>query len=368
MIKINYPKDRNTFHKKYIKELGINNKKRRYFYRIMSYTKLRRFNLNSLDYILLAPFEELSNIVFSNTLTDKELKTLKNFFNYDYNSKNKFQPKIKSFFEKELVIKTCYFCNIDFINSFSDMNDYHNAVDFLKRADENELCKIQGISDKTAKQIKSKRAKIFTLRKIRNSKNIIKNIKTMMLKEKYSHFTLDHVLDKGSFPLLGLSLYNFVPSCYSCNSKFKRAEKLVENSTKVCLSPTSDKFSFEDDVKFKLYFHNKKNISSIQDKNDYILDFSYSKNQNEYEKYIDIFKLKGRYIFHKDEVISLLKKKERYSTSQLDEISNIVQTSSEQIKRDIFGKELFESDIQNTSMTKFKQDIAKDIGLISESS
>ena len=64
----------------------------------------------------------------------------------------------------------------------------------------------------------------------------------------------------------------------------------------------------------------------------------------------------------------MLKKKERYSVSQLDEISSIVKISSEQIKKDIFGKELFESNIQDMSMTKFKQDIAKDIGLISESS
>jgi hypothetical protein len=153
-----------------------------------------------------------------------------------------------------------------------------------------------------------------------------------------------------------------VPSCYSCNSKFKGNDSLGY------LSPTSDNFSFSDDVKFKLYFHNKKDTSTIQDKNDYILDFSYSKNQNEYEKYIDIFKLKGRYIFHKDEVINLLKKKERYSASQLDEISSIVKISSEQIKKDIFGKELFESNIQDMSMAKFKQDVAKDIGLISESS
>ncbi|MCG3687028.1 hypothetical protein L5F35_12485 [Aliarcobacter butzleri] len=42
--------------------------------------------------------------------------------------------------------------------------------------------------------------------------------------------------------------------------------------------------------------------------------------------------------------------------------------SSEQIKKDIFGKELFESNIQDMSMAKFKQDVAKDIGLISKSS
>lgn len=364
MIKINYPPDKNTFHKKYIQKLGITIKIRRDFYRLMTYTNLKRFNINNLDYILLAPFEELINIVYFDTLTDKELKVLKSFFNYDHSSKNKFQPKIKSFFEKELAIKTCYFCNMDFVNSFEDRNDYHSFEDFIKRADKKDLIKLKGIGDKRSDTIILGRNNF-------NSSTIIQSLLTnnseIKLKEKYSHFTLDHVLDKGSHPLVALSLYNFVPSCYSCNSKFKGTKQFINTSSMAYLSPTSDKFSFSDDVKFKLYFHNTKDISTIQDKNDYILDFSYSKNQSEYENYIDTFKLKGRYIFHKNEVINLLKKKERYSTSQLDEISDIVHISSEQVKKDIFGKELFESNI-DMSMAKFKQDIAKDIGLSSEGS
>lgn len=365
MIKINYPPDRDAFHKKYIQELGINRKTRLKFFKLMNNTSLKKFNINYLDYLLIAPFEKLINIVFSNTLTPRELKALKLFFNYDHSSKNKFQPKVKSFFEKELTIKTCYFCNMDFVNSFEDRNDYHNFEDFIKRANKKELMKIKGIGDEKSKAIIAQRNDIDNSRLIQN---LLKKHNEIVLEKKYSHFTLDHLLDKGSYPLVALSLYNFVPSCYSCNSKFKGTKQFINNSSMAYLSPTSDKFSFEEDVKFKLYFHNAKDISVIQDKNDYILDFSYSKNQDEYEKYINTFKLKGRYIFHKDEVINLLKKKERYSTSQLDEISSIVNVSSEQVKKDIFGKELFENNIQDMSMTKFKQDIAKDIGLISESS
>ncbi len=361
MIKINYPLNRDAFHKKYIQELGINRKTRLKFFKLMNNTSLKKLNINSLDYLLLAPFQKLSNIVFSNTLTPRELKALKLFFNYDHSSKNKFQPKIKSFFEKELTIKTCYFCNIDFVNSFEDRDDYHNFTDFIKRADKKELMKLKGIGTTKADIIIAERSDLANSTVIQT---LIRNNHGINIEEKYSHFTLDHVLDKGNHPLLALSLYNFVPSCYSCNSKFKGTKQFIDKSSMAYLSPTSDNFSFSDDVKFKLYFHNTKNILTIQNKNDYILDFSYAKNQNEYENYIDTFKLKGRYIFHKDEVIRLLKKKERYSVSQLDEISNVVKISSEQIKKDIFGKELFESNIQDMSMAKFKQDIAKDIGLI----
>lgn len=361
MIKINYPEDRFTFHKKYINALKINQKHRKYFYRLMSWTNLKRLNINYLDYVLLTPFEELLNIVFSYTFTSKELEKIKLFFNYDYNSKYKFQPKIKSFFEKELKVKTCYFCNIDFVNSFEDRNDYHNFTDFIKRAKKADLLKIKGIGEKKADKIISERIDINNSQIIQS---LISKNSSIKLEDKYSHFTLDHILDKGSHPLIALSLYNFVPSCYSCNSKFKGSKQFINNPSMGYLSPTSDKFSFNDDVKFKLYFHNNKDISKIQNTNDYLLDFSYSKNQKEYEKYIDTFKLKGRYIFHKDEVMSLINKKEKYSQSQLNEISNIVNISSEQIKKDIFGKELFEGNTEDVSMTKFKKDIAKEIKLI----
>lgn len=362
MIKINYPQNRKKFYTNYIKELGITDVIRHRFFKLMSNSPLNRFGINLLDYILLAPFEELLQTTLSYPLSKNEKKALKLFFNYDYKSKNKFQPKIKSFFEKELKIKTCYFCNIDFVNSFNDRDDYHDFLDFIKRAKKEDLLKLKGIGDVKADKIIAERNDINNSQLI---KYLISNNSSINLEDKYSHFTLDHVLDKGSHPLIALSLYNFVPSCYSCNSKFKGSKQFIDNDSMAYLSPTSDNFSFDDDVKFKLYFHNNKDIFTIQNTNDYILDFHYSKNQNEYEKYINIFKLKGRYIFHKDEVINLIDKKERYNKSQLDEISDIVNISSEQVKKDIFGKELFEGNIKDVSMTKFKRDIAKDINLIS---
>jgi hypothetical protein len=362
MIKINYPENRKEFHKKYIDELKITDKMRNRFFKLMSKNPLNRFGINLLDYILLAPFEELLKITLSYPLSRSEKKAIQLFFNYDYKSKNKFQSKIKSFFEKELKIKTCYFCNIDFVNSFNDRDDYHDFSDFIKRAEKRDLLKLRGIGNKRADKIIAERSDIERSQLI---KSLISKNNSINLEDKYNHFTLDHVLDKASHPLIALSLYNFVPSCYSCNSKFKGSKQFINNDSMSSLSPTSEKFSFNDDVQFKLYFYNDKNISTVNNINDYVLDFNYLKHQNEYEKYIDTFKLKGRYIFHKNEVIRLINKKERYSQSQLNEISNIINISSEQVKKDIFGKELFEGNMEDMSMTKFKQDIAKNINLIS---
>jgi hypothetical protein len=357
MIKINYPEDRKKFNKRYIESLGINNEIR------MKFNTLT-FNLYSLDKILIASFEELYILSLELKyirLPKNNLQEIKKLLNYDKKEFKKFQPKIKSFFEKELKIKTCYFCNIDFVNSFNDRDDYHDFLDYIKRAKKEDLLKLKGIRDKRADKIIAERSDIDNSPLIQS---LISSNHSIKLEDKYSHFTLDHVLDKGSHPLIALSLYNFVPSCYSCNSKFKGSKQFINNASMGYLSPTSDNFSFTNDVKFTLYFHNNKNISAINNINDFILDFYYLRNQDEYEKYINIFKLKGRYIFHKDEVINLIDKKKRYSQSKLNEISNIINISSEQIKKDIFGKELFKGNIEDVSMTKFKQDIAKNINLI----
>lgn len=361
MIKINYPSNSNEFHKKYIDNLGITNDMRDRFFKLMSKKPLNRFGINLLDYILLAPFEELLKISLSFPLSLSEIKAFKLFLNYDQISKKKFQPKIKAFFEKELKTRTCYFCNIDFVNAFNDVGDYHDFTDFIKRATKLELMQLKGVGDKKAEKIISERNDIDNSHFIQI---LILNNSSIKIEDKYNHFTLDHVLDKASYPLIALSLYNFVPSCYSCNSKFKASKQFINNETMGYLSPTSNDFSFNNDVKFKLYFHNGKDTSMIQAKNDFILDFSYVKNEDAYKKYINIFKLKGRYIFHKDIVLNMIKKKEQYSKSQITEISNILHIPFEQIKKDLFGKELFEGNMEDVSMTKFKQDIARDIELI----
>ena len=39
---------------------------------------------------------------------------------------------------------------------------------------------------------------------------------------------IDHILPKGVYPLLSLSLYNLVPACNRCNSRFKKEEDMLE--------------------------------------------------------------------------------------------------------------------------------------------
>lgn len=133
----------------------------------------KKILIYELKEILCGNFEKLIEI--KNKLVKKDDNKIKSFFNYDKAKSTKFiplisklQPKISNFFQENIEVHTCYYCNIDFINTFKKNNETKNA------------------------------------------------------------FTLDHVLEKADYPFLALSLYNLVPSCYVCNSKVKDSKILFD--------------------------------------------------------------------------------------------------------------------------------------------
>ncbi|MCG3694452.1 HNH endonuclease [Aliarcobacter butzleri] len=133
----------------------------------------KKILIYELKEILCGNFEKLIEI--KNKLGKKDDNKIKSFFNYDKAKSTKFiplisklQPKISNFFQENIEVHTCYYCNIDFINTFKKNNETKNA------------------------------------------------------------FTLDHVLEKADYPFLALSLYNLVPSCYVCNSKVKDSKILFD--------------------------------------------------------------------------------------------------------------------------------------------
>ena len=366
MLKIKYPNSK-EFEADYITILNISKDEQKKFKTFLNDEIFKDCKIKSLDQLLTAPFEKLLEIYnlymkrypFREGKNKRDNETKKaieikyeNFFKYQIT----YQPKIAKFFMKHseaLQLKTCYFCNIEYINTFENRGEYHSAIDFVNDATMEELIQINLITKNSAREIIQKREQSniksisdlgFTPKKKENIENL--NFKT----SQENHFTLDHFLPKANCPILALSLYNFVPSCYSCNSKFKQSDVLL----KTHLSPTSKNFSVADEIKFKLFF--------TEDRKDFNLIMKYPKDKG-YEDYIRTFKLKGRYTFHKGEVEKLLDNKRKYPQSRIDEMAKAVNIPSKQIKKDIFGKELFE-DSSKESMSKLKKDIAKDIGII----
>ena len=299
MIKINYPKD---IEDKYY-EIIASRKMSKYkyitfegYYNKYIKNKLSRYSLKD---IVCGDFEELLKIKNKiGTKYSSQTNIIKQFFNYDKNNKkiktSKFQPNISKFVEKHIELDICYYCNIDFINKF------------------------------------------------KNHKDEIKNA-----------FTLDHVIDKATYPYLALSLYNLVPSCYVCNSKVKGKNEIKD------LSPTDKNFDFEKTVKFKTFMLND-NLQ-IENEKDFELflkeDFS-----SIYDKYIEVLELDNRYKYHKDKVIEMINKRKDYPDSRIKELSQLTQKTQQEIKHDLFGK--YTDNLSKKPLSKLIKDISEELGLI----
>lgn len=128
-------------------------------------------------------------------------------------------------------------------------------------------------------------------------------------------FDTEHVLDKGDCPLVALSLYNFVPSCGTCNDPAVKGTKTIgdtkEEITK--LSPTNPSYDFWHNV---LFVVNAKADMTWQKREDvpdnFEIDFSYK--DVSYKKSVELFALKSRY--NTDclmEALRWLDKKDRFS-------------------------------------------------------
>lgn len=262
--------------------------------------KILGYNLKE---ILCGSFEKLLEIKTQHGTKFKDDKKIKRLFNYDKQSTKNFkplisklQPKISKFFEQYVEVHTCYYCNIEFINTFKQHNETKNA------------------------------------------------------------FTLDHVLEKATYPFLALSLYNLVPSCYTCNSKIKDSKIEFDK-----FSPTNQNFDFTEKVKFKIFLQNP-NLQ-IEKENDFFVklieNFS-----NQYDAYIKSLNLDDRYEYHKYKVMDLIKKRRDYPDSRLKELSILTGKTEEEIKQDLFGVYLHNKDLHKRPLSKLTKDILEQLEIV----
>jgi 5-methylcytosine-specific restriction endonuclease McrA len=238
--------------------------------------------LNFITNTIITPYEK-----------DSIFDSIVNFLNkYSSNLKEKEKKK-----ENFLNINSCFYCNIDYINTFNE------------------------------------------------------NQKTK------NHFTLDHILPKSKYPFLSISLFNLVPCCSPCNSKFKHNKEFEISNDLSKLIPSSKEYILDEFVQFQLKFK-----VNEEDKLELKVDLTNLSNINNVDHYIEMFNLDGRYEFHKQKAEDLIDKRKIYSDSQIKEIAKLLGRDEQSIKEDIFGKECFHSN--NEPFEKYKQDIAKQLGLV----
>lgn len=186
-----------------------------------------------------------------------------------------------------------------------------------------------------------------------------------------NHFDLDHILDKGTCPLLGLSMLNFVPSCQCCNEKIKRQkifgydkpqQRLTRKEFLTArfhirkLMPTSASFDFNAWVTMEVVMKQlPQGKGFMKYKDAYSLSFVIK--DSDYDDYIDKLHLRERYDYHKCEALRLLDLRERYTESTIRKISTLLGLTESYVKEDIFAMGFNQS--EHRCFDKLHRDILK---------
>ncbi|MGV0831977.1 hypothetical protein ACTS9D_07045 [Empedobacter brevis] len=296
-------------------------------------------------------------------IDDKSINEFNDLFDY----KNK-QEKISDFFMTNFDFKICHYCDEQYISSFVDVNnDYLDYLDFLNTASFNELILLKNIKYAKADVILEfrKNTIINNSSKITgiNLENLKEAFENLKCNKTHNYFTLDHVLPQKKFPFFSLSLFNFVPSCFSCNTKFKGSKEF--NIDKILYSsPTSSIFDIDKRLKFKMLIDTEDFDIDELTLNDLLKNLQLKINaKEEYSKeFLSMFKLSGRYINYKEDMSKLISKRIKYPDSMIEQISKTVGQTENEIKKAIFGEELFEINSKQP-LSKLKKDISEQLKL-----
>lgn len=169
---------------------------------------------------------------------------------------------------------------------------------------------------------------------------------------------IDHFYNKSQYPFLALSIYNFIPSCQICNSRFKLTKDF---ELKKHIYPYGR--GFGKDGKFKFI-----NIDCLLGNDPkYVLENC--GNLEEIENSINTFHLQEVYQSHKDYVQELVKKAKIYNDTQCNEFLRNFRglfSSKEEMLRMIFGNYISEEDLGKRPLAKLTKDLLDDLGICTE--
>lgn len=170
----------------------------------------------------------------------------------------------------------------------------------------------------------------------------------------YRHFDVDHFLPKAECPIIGLSLFNFVPSCQVCNSRIKLGETVGTDKREwIQFSPANETYAFDKNVAIRLRMHNGPDTSFKKKGNYYI----YFRCKNGFSTEVEFFHLEERYEFHKMEAMRLKKLKAEYPQSAIRKIAGMLQKNESEVKEDIFHKKYLKDN--HRCFAKLTEDMLK---------
>ena len=167
---------------------------------------------------------------------------------------------------------------------------------------------------------------------------------------------MDHFYNKDTFPMFSISLYNFIPSCSTCN-RIKGTKTLKINPY---LRNDIQKVKFDlitdlDGYRIEIKQDQDGNLHTLAETEDLKNDL------------IDILKLDEAYKVHKIEVREMLDREKEYNEKYREDLKNMFSGEGLEIDKKIdaliYGDIVFtsEDDLINKSLGKFKKDVYEKI-------
>lgn len=191
---------------------------------------------------------------------------------------------------------------------------------------------------------------------------------------------LDHYYPRSIYPFLAISLYNLIPSCYSCNSSFKGDKDFYKN---IHLHPYENSMGVN--MVFTLIPQKNKIKIGGHERNGYDLEFTKG-NLEAYDLRVNTkletnpdllkawdnsnktFHLEEMYQTHKDILTEMIQKSKVYKNEYLDwldkkYVGSIFKSRAE-IEQMITGNYNVEKDFENRPLAKLTHDISKELKLL----
>ena len=167
---------------------------------------------------------------------------------------------------------------------------------------------------------------------------------------------MDHFYNKKKYPMFAISLYNFIPSCSSCNrikgtNELKINPFLRDNTNRIKFDITKDVDGYK--------------IDFIHDLND---DVEGKNNIEELKKdVIDILRLDEAYEIHDIEIKEMVERERKFGSEYRESLKKIFPEEEFELERKIdvliYGDVVFTPDeeLVNKSLGKFKKDVYEKI-------
>ncbi|WP_037318625.1 hypothetical protein [Salegentibacter sp. Hel_I_6] len=182
--------------------------------------------------------------------------------------------------------------------------------------------------------------------------------------DKITRPQFDHFIDKGKNPLLGLSIYNLVPSCVICNSTLKGKKQF---------NLSSNIHPFIDNIIDNYHFtYDTENIESLlgtdSEINVWITYNGLSKKKKvAASKSVEIFKINKIMSAHSEELIDLFNLRYRYSERYFEELIRAFDSVSldvEDLYRTVFGSYYNSDQFSKRPFSKLKRDILEKLEIV----